>query len=442
MKSTEHQDAYIHDVAIIGGGLAGLAAAHHLKKEGLSVIVLEASYEVGGRARSRPLGGEIVEFGGEWVGRKHVQLLALLRELGIATEPVHQLDHPILWRGTAGSRLLLPRLPASEVATLVPVILKAGRLARNLPPEEPWRSPRAEELDRITFGDWLRQQGMNQDGYYFLDKIVGALSSTPIDRLSLMHVLWWIARGSGPFQMLWTTFERRLPSGSQSIAKALAERIEYANIELNTPVTAISQDSDHVQVTTTSGETITARRAIVTAPITTLDRIAFDPPLPSELADLNKLKIDPGTKVIAHLPEDRVPRHRVFVGGDVLSGGWRVDTRVTGFAPPPAGDAPDHVLIADLAKGFGVEPSQFKDTAVYRWSEHPYIPGCDVGFTPGQLTKHGPHLRQPHGHIRFAGAERSSWPNNMEGAIESGTGVAKELSAELSDRRQTYSIPQ
>jgi protoporphyrinogen/coproporphyrinogen III oxidase len=37
-----------YDVAIIGGGPAGLARAYHLRESGLSVRVLEATSDVGG----------------------------------------------------------------------------------------------------------------------------------------------------------------------------------------------------------------------------------------------------------------------------------------------------------------------------------------------------------------------------------------------------------
>jgi len=45
------------DVAIVGGGLAGLAAAVYLARAGRSVAVLEKAAETGGRARTLALGG-------------------------------------------------------------------------------------------------------------------------------------------------------------------------------------------------------------------------------------------------------------------------------------------------------------------------------------------------------------------------------------------------
>src|ERR687888_2493395 len=54
--------------AVVGGGLAGLAAALALEDAGLAVVVLEARERVGGGVLTVRLGnGELAELGAEWV---------------------------------------------------------------------------------------------------------------------------------------------------------------------------------------------------------------------------------------------------------------------------------------------------------------------------------------------------------------------------------------
>lgn len=57
------------DVIVIGAGLAGLSAAYRLHGAGVSVTVLEAADQVGGRTRSAGAAGSVVDFGAEWLGR-------------------------------------------------------------------------------------------------------------------------------------------------------------------------------------------------------------------------------------------------------------------------------------------------------------------------------------------------------------------------------------
>ncbi|MCK5166159.1 MAG: protoporphyrinogen oxidase, partial [Rhodospirillaceae bacterium] len=51
------------DAVIIGGGVSGLATAYHLKKQGLTVRVLERQVKTGGSAVSERIGGFLMEHG-------------------------------------------------------------------------------------------------------------------------------------------------------------------------------------------------------------------------------------------------------------------------------------------------------------------------------------------------------------------------------------------
>jgi monoamine oxidase len=71
-------------VAVVGAGLAGLAAADALRAAGREVIVLEARDRVGGRVHSRELGnGAIVEMGAEFILPGDTVVEQTARRLGL-----------------------------------------------------------------------------------------------------------------------------------------------------------------------------------------------------------------------------------------------------------------------------------------------------------------------------------------------------------------------
>ena len=66
------QDA---DVVIIGAGIAGLAAAHHLTSAGVTVSVLEAAPYVGGRMATDRMDGFLLDRGGQLLTTSYPELL-------------------------------------------------------------------------------------------------------------------------------------------------------------------------------------------------------------------------------------------------------------------------------------------------------------------------------------------------------------------------------
>jgi monoamine oxidase len=72
-------------VLVVGGGLAGLAAAHELAGIGYDVIVFEARSRPGGRVVSFPdlVPGKFVEGGGEFIGANHKTWAAFAQKFGL-----------------------------------------------------------------------------------------------------------------------------------------------------------------------------------------------------------------------------------------------------------------------------------------------------------------------------------------------------------------------
>ncbi|CAN5391340.1 FAD-dependent oxidoreductase [soil metagenome] len=161
----EHADNVKVDVAVIGGGLAGLTAGATALRSGASVTIIE-SHSVGGRARSTERSGYILNEGGHALYHAGAAM-RVLNELGVALEggPAPFENPQLIWNGD-----LVP-LPynAARMARSKLLSLRSKAVAARLfaifekPPKD---SP------GLSFGDWLEQRNTPDD----LSKLVLALA--------------------------------------------------------------------------------------------------------------------------------------------------------------------------------------------------------------------------------------------------------------------------
>jgi protoporphyrinogen/coproporphyrinogen III oxidase len=70
-------------IAVVGAGLAGLVAAHHLKRRGVRVVVYEAAERVGGTIRSERRDGYLAELGPSALAAPAPPVAELITELGL-----------------------------------------------------------------------------------------------------------------------------------------------------------------------------------------------------------------------------------------------------------------------------------------------------------------------------------------------------------------------
>lgn len=80
-------------VVVVGGGIAGLAAAWELHRVGVEVVVLEADREVGGRMRSFQWNGTWVDRGAGETSGNSVEMRDTAEKLGIEIIPHHGNEH-------------------------------------------------------------------------------------------------------------------------------------------------------------------------------------------------------------------------------------------------------------------------------------------------------------------------------------------------------------
>ncbi len=115
-----------------------------------------------------------------------------------------------------------------------------------------------------------------------------------------------------------------------------------------------------------------------------------------------------------------------------VSIGWRTGGTLAGIAyDAEAAERPEDEMVADLAAAFGVPLTKVGAAEAVDWGRERFSGGTYAAFKLRQIVRHGPNLRRPHGRVYFAGAERSSWPQFMEGAVESGEEAARRALREL-----------
>lgn len=98
------------NIAVIGGGWAGIAAAVELTAQGQVVTLFEAGRVLGGRARGITLGGQRLDNGQHILLGAYKEILALMRQVGADPEQLLQ-RLPLAIQDNAGFRLRLPTIP-------------------------------------------------------------------------------------------------------------------------------------------------------------------------------------------------------------------------------------------------------------------------------------------------------------------------------------------
>ncbi|WP_369173139.1 protoporphyrinogen oxidase [Streptomyces sp. R28] len=141
-------------VVVIGGGIAGLAAAHRLLDAGRQVTVLEASDRVGGKLLPGEIAGARVDFGAESMLARRPEAVALAREVGLD----EHLQPPATATASIWTRGALRPMPKGHVmgvpgtASALFGVLSDEGLARI---ERDADLPRTEVGDDVAVGEYV-----------------------------------------------------------------------------------------------------------------------------------------------------------------------------------------------------------------------------------------------------------------------------------------------
>ena len=391
-------------VLVVGAGVAGLAAARHLRAHNIPTTLVEAAPRIGGRAWTTHLGPDPFDHGATWFHDAHRNPVAnLAREtllpdddapehLTIDGRPATPADHAAYEAAWSRLETLTPTQPDTTLAAAL------AHFA-----QDPW-SPlialwegaiiAAADAHHLSLHDWHR------------------------NRLHGQNLI--APQGLGTY-----------------IAHHLA-----TETHLDTPITEIDYTGPTLRARTPAG-TITAAAAIITVSTGVLaaDAIRFHPPLPTEvqtaiaslpmglltkIAVPNALPLAPNTRIADRngrmtfiaCPQSR--NHLIgFIGGDLA---WSV-----AHHPEAAAD----LARTELHRALGPIP-RAEPLALTNWGTNPHTLGAYAYTTPGNAqARHTLAQAFPAQRLLFAGeaTRTDGLAGTIAGAYLSGQQAANRLLA-------------
>lgn len=433
-------------VLVIGAGFAGLACADELAAAGYRVTVLEARERSGGRVWSlRDLApGKIIEAGGELVGPNQPTWMAYARRFGFkfVELPWNPSDTIRL-----GEETLSPDVARQLWTEMRTALEQLNAQAEPIDADRPWRSPRAADLDARSLEHWIERLDVSPRCKQLI-----AIQMTGINGLipawqSFLGIL-AIVRGGG-LQKFWDeTDTLHCVGGAGQLADrltmSLRERLGPDAVQWQRVVQAIRVERDKVHVELTDGSRWSADDVVLTAPPSTWNKMAFDPPLPPQLV----VPMAASTKYLAILRRavwrDREREPNAMATGPIqltwettAGQGEAGPHGLVAFAGGRAADEcrgwpdaqRDSKFRAELERLFPGASDALSHGRFVDWVVDPWARGTYSFPAPGQVMTVGPILDSGwQRRLHFAGEHTSySFVGWMEGALSSGVRLAQKL---------------
>jgi monoamine oxidase len=390
-------------VVVIGAGFAGLAAADALAAAGVEVVVLEARDRVGGRVWSRQLrNGALIEMGAEFVLPGNDTLRSYAKRFGLG-----------FWDKGMRYGAREPRGGADVDEDAMHDALEAVSAAVR---DAAGAESAGALLDRLAIDAAAREAIRSR---------LEVSCAAAADRVEAAQLAGIAAHSDDPCPSV--------AGGNQRIALELA-RVLGSAVHLSSPVSHVRWGDGGVTVAADGAE-VDADRVVLAVPAGVVDRIAFEPALPSSLREAY------AAVELGHAAKLFVPLAAPSSTSAVLSvpGRWWCWTATAADAVQPvvscfAGSAPALAALgvvdgprtwldalAELRPELDLQP----DGAVLStWDDDPWVEGAYSVSAPGRRAW------APAGPFHACG-EHTADANRalMDGALASGLRAAREILA-------------
>jgi protoporphyrinogen/coproporphyrinogen III oxidase len=317
-------------IAVVGGGIAGLAAARDLARAGHEVTLIDADDTLGGKIRSSPVGQIDLDEGPDSVLARVPFAVELAKELGLGDDLVPQPP------GSAYlySRGELRRLPEGNVlgiptdldALAASGVVSAWGVARaaddlTAPADEPTGLVDGDE----SVGDLVRRRLGDEILERMVDPLLGGINAGDADRLSLQAGAPQIAAAAGRHPSLIESLRAQraaapapsdapvfytLRGGLTRLTGALIDSLDGADVRTATTVASIAPHAGGYRLELVSDEatdTVDVDRVLLATPAFVAAELLHDI-APAAAAGLDTIDYSSVVLTALAVPEAAVAR--------------------------------------------------------------------------------------------------------------------------------------
>ncbi|MEY4927808.1 MAG: hypothetical protein RI894_2244, partial [Bacteroidota bacterium] len=237
------------NIAIVGGGIAGLNCAYELQKAGYTSAIYEASKRVGGRmftAKNSMAQGLTTELGGEFIDTSHTTILHLAQEFGLSIIDTFSATEAALARTTYffGGQLYNEQ---QIVDAFMPIAAAIQADIDSLPDECDYKhAAQLAALDNQSISQYLANIGASGaikaliEQAYIGEFGLEANEQTAVSMLFLLSA----DTNAGILQLYGASDERyKIAGGNQQIPDKIAEKLNSNQIRLEHRLVRLEKNS-------------------------------------------------------------------------------------------------------------------------------------------------------------------------------------------------------